>query len=72
MMAPLVDSASALKVVSEKISINALASDFVTVLSIKDTLEAQPYAVRVWMGRLRAIVVDEIMVQWAWRRYSPT
>jgi len=41
-MAPLVDTASALKVVSEKISINALASDFVMVLSIKATLEAQP------------------------------
>lgn len=41
-MAPLVDAVSALAVVPEKISLNALASDFVAVLSIKDTLEAQP------------------------------
>jgi hypothetical protein len=70
-MAPLVDAASAVKVASGKTAINALASDFVAVLSIRPRSK-HSYAVRVWMGRHRAIVVDEIMVQWAWRRYSPT
>jgi hypothetical protein len=60
-----------LKVVSEQIWNNVLASDFVSVLFIRP-LSNNIHADRVMMSRRREILVGEVRVKRAWRGYSPT
>jgi len=55
----------ALKVVSEKIWNNVLASDFVSVLFIS-ILSKRIHAVGYY-GRCREVVVGKARAMWAWR-----
>ena len=66
-MVSLLMRAYALRVVSEQIWNNVLASDFVSVLFIRPFLE-NIHADRVMMGRRRELLVGEVRVKWAWRR----
>jgi hypothetical protein len=59
--------AYALKMVSEQIWNNVLASNFVSVLFIRP-LSKNIHADRVMMGRRRELLVGEVRVKWAWRR----